>query len=52
MEKGGKQMKGREAYTVRAEMALMHDDFLSRLDRTMKKKQYVEASWLCYAIFE
>ena len=45
-------MKGREAYTVRAEMALMHDDFLSRLDRAMKKKQYVEASWLCYAIFE
>lgn len=45
-------MKPMESYEVRLEMAQMHDDFLERLDKAMKRKQYIEASWLCYAIFE
>lgn len=45
-------MKPREPYPVRCEMAKMHDKFLDNLETAMKKKQYIEASWLCYAIFE
>lgn len=45
-------MKERDSYEVRLEMAHMHDDFLNRLEDAMTKEQYVEASWLCYAIFE
>lgn len=45
-------MKEKDSYTMRLEMAHMHDDFLARLDKAMENKEYVEASWLCYAIFE
>ena len=34
------------------EMAQMHDSFLGKLRKAISEKQYVEASWLCYAIFE
>lgn len=42
----------KETLEVRREMAEMHDKFLDNLETAMKKKQYIEASWLCYAIFE
>lgn len=42
----------KETLEVRREMAEMHDKFLEDLETAMKKKQYIEASWLCYAIFE
>ncbi len=45
-------MKKREPYKTRLEMAKMHDKYLSRLDVAMDGERYVEASWLCYAIFE
>lgn len=45
-------MKQKESYSVRLEMAHMHDSFLERLESAMEEDQYVEASWLCYAIFE
>ena len=45
-------MKPSEPYEVRLEMAEMHDTFLTNLNQAMKKKRYIEASWLCYAIFE
>lgn len=45
-------MKQIESIEVRTEMAHMHDEYLRRLDVAMEQKQYVEASWLCYAIFE
>ena len=45
-------MKSKETYETRLEMAHMHDEFLERLDAAMKQHNYVEASWLCYAIFE
>lgn len=45
-------MKQEEDFAVRLEMAEMHDQFLEHLESAMKKKQYIEASWLCYAIFE
>lgn len=45
-------MKREEPYEIRCEMAKMHDTFLNKLDSAMKKKRFVEASWLCYAIFE
>lgn len=42
----------KEAYEERCKMAEMHDDFKKRLDQAYTRKEYVEASWLCYAIFE
>ncbi len=42
----------KESYETRCEMAVMHDKFLDNLTSAMAKKQYTEASWLCYAIFE
>ena len=42
----------KESYETRYEMAVMHDKFLDNLTSAMAKKQYIEASWLCYAIFE
>lgn len=45
-------MKPHESLEVRKEMVDMHAAYLQRLDAAMKNEQYVEASWLCYAIFE
>lgn len=45
-------MQPKESLEERTEMAHMHDEFLIRLDESMKHKQYVETSWLCYSIFE
>ena len=45
-------MKSAESYEARLEMAHMHDSFIERLNNAMKEQRYVEASWLCYAIFE
>lgn len=45
-------MKAKESYELRLEMAHMHDSFLERLEKAMEEEQFVEASWLCYAIFE
>ena len=33
-------------------MAIMHDEMLKRLETAMSNNEHVEASWLCYAIFE
>lgn len=41
-----------EPYEKRCEMAVMHDEFKRRLENAYEKGEYVEASWLCYAIFE
>lgn len=45
-------MKNKESLEVRTQMAHMHDDILDRLNTAMSNEQYVEVSWLCYAIFE
>ena len=45
-------MKAKESYETRLEMAHMHDSFIERLGCAMEGAKYVEASWLCYAIFE
>lgn len=45
-------MRATESYEDRLKMAEMHDDVLQRLDNAIKKKQSVEACWLCYACFE
>lgn len=45
-------MKQKESYLLRCEMAEMHDKFLDNLKSAMEEAQYIEASWLCYAIFE
>lgn len=45
-------MKTKEPLEMRLEMVEMHKVFLEGLDHAMKKRQYIEASWLCYAIFE
>lgn len=33
-------------------MVEMHDDVLKRIESAIKKKQSIEACWLCYACFE
>lgn len=45
-------MKAKEKIMVRKEMVLMHEEFLSALDKAMQAENYVEATWLCYSIFE
>lgn len=45
-------MEPKESYEVRLEMASMHDVYIENLREAMKGARYVEASWLCYAIFE
>ena len=45
-------MPKKEALDTRLQMARMHDSMVEKLDSAMKKGEYVEASWLCYAIFE
>ncbi len=41
-----------EDISTRKEMVLMHNEYLSRLEKAMKEENYIEASWLCYAIME
>lgn len=45
-------MKARDSYEDRLLMAEMHDDILRRIENAIKKKQSIEACWLCYACFE
>ncbi len=45
-------MKAKDTYEERLLMADMHEDILSRIDTAIKKKQSIEACWLCYACFE
>lgn len=42
----------KESYEYRCQMAEMHDEFKKRLEDALAQEQYVEATWLCYAIFE
>ncbi|MBR3554998.1 MAG: hypothetical protein IKN89_03730 [Oscillospiraceae bacterium] len=41
-----------ESIQLRKKMAKMHDEMLSKLASAIANGEYVEASWLCYAIFE
>ncbi len=45
-------MRALDSYEDRLKMAEMHDDVLKRIDAAIKKKQSIEACWLCYACFE
>jgi hypothetical protein len=45
-------MHKREALDTRLQMARMHDSMVDKLEKAMELGEYVEASWLCYAIFE
>ena len=45
-------MKKEEPYELRLKMANMHDTFLEDLENAMKDENYIEASWLCYALIE
>ena len=45
-------MQAHDSYEDRLKMVEMHDDVLARIDRAIKKKQSIEACWLCYACFE
>lgn len=45
-------MKHKESLEVLTQMARMHDILGERLNIAINNKQYVEVSWLCYAIFE
>lgn len=45
-------MKAKEAYEKRLQMAEMHDVFLERLDNAFNDHNFIEATWICYSIFE
>ena len=45
-------MEPKESYEERLEMARMHDEYIHKLNLAIDDKHYVEASWLCYSIFE
>lgn len=45
-------MKSTETMESRLKRVNMHDYFLRRIDDCMKKKNYIEASWLIYSCFE
>lgn len=45
-------MQAHDSYEDRLKMVEMHDDVLARIDSAIKKKQSIEACWLCYACFE
>lgn len=45
-------MKQRESLEVRKEMVEMHETYLDRLKTTMDTRQFVAATWICYAIYE
>ncbi len=45
-------MAKKESFETRCQMAKMHDAMVEKLNAAMKKQEYVEASWLCYSIFE
>ena len=41
-----------DPYELRCEMAKMHNEFLEQLRESIQKRAYIEATWLCYAMFE
>lgn len=45
-------MKQRESLEVRKEMVEMHEIYRDRLKVAVDTKQFVEATWICYAIYE
>ena len=45
-------MKPKDSLPIRREMVKMHDEYLAKLNEAMINAKYIEATWLCYAIFE
>ena len=45
-------MKAKEEYSIRLEMAEMHEEYIERMCEAYDNKYYVEAVWFSYAIFE
>lgn len=45
-------MVKKENIELRLEMAKMHDEVLDSLEKAIDEKNYVTATWLCYACFE
>lgn len=45
-------MKKIDSLEIRTEMVEMHEEYLNRIKLSIEKKNYIEVSWLCYAIFE
>ena len=45
-------MKAKEEYTIRLQMAEMHEAFIERMSEAYDNEYYVETVWYCYAIFE
>lgn len=45
-------MKKIDGYSVRLEMAEMHNTYIRKLKLSLKNKNYIETSWICYSIFE
>ena len=41
-----------ESLEIRKEMVHMHNEYLSKLNIAMQTQNYIEASWICYSIFE
>ena len=45
-------MRPQESLEERLQMVDMHDDVLYRIETAIRRKQSIEACWLCYACFE
>lgn len=45
-------MKAKEEYSIRLEMAEMHEEYIERMSEAYDNKYYVETVWYVYAIFE
>lgn len=45
-------MRPNDSYDDLLKMVEMHDDVLLRIENAIKKKQSIEACWLCYSCFE
>jgi hypothetical protein len=45
-------MKPKETLEIRAEMAIMHEEYIERLSNAYDSGNYIETVWICYAVFE
>lgn len=45
-------MKKIDEFKTRIEMVDMHNTYISNLKKSFNNKNYIEASWICYSIFE
>lgn len=45
-------MKKIDDYSIRLEMGEIHNKYMRNLKLSLKNKNYIEISWICYSNFE